>query len=65
MLATERKALREAFHNVVESLSALYIFRETLPNSEKGREFEANQGPETSLGALTLDTGLVLWLARG
>ncbi len=26
---------------------------------------KANQGPETLLGELTLDTGLVLWLARG
>ena len=29
------------------------------------RALEANQSPKTLLGALTLDTELVLWLARG
>ncbi len=28
-------------------------------------DFEANQGPKTPLGALTLDTRFVLWLFRG
>ncbi len=58
MLAAERKALREAFHNVVESLSALYIFREALPNSEKGKGERSNSwgpyGPQESPEPLSL-----------
>ncbi len=46
-------------------MASYYHMATALVKLENLWIFEANQGPKTLLGALTLDTGLVLWLARG